>query len=54
MAFPAQKIFSGEIKNHLLMFLSKKSDAYAGQFEIATSIAKVRFYLHTHTCKDKP
>ena len=25
----AQKIFSGEIKSHLLMFLSKSSDAYA-------------------------
>jgi len=36
----AQKIFSGEIKNHLLMFLSKKSDAYQGQYDIANSIAK--------------
>ena len=40
--FTAQKIFSGEIKNHLLMFLSKKSDAYQGQYDIANSIAKVR------------
>jgi len=36
----AQKIFSGEIKNHLLMFLSKTSEAYKGQYEIAASIAK--------------
>jgi hypothetical protein len=39
--FSAQKIFSGEIKNHLLMFLSKKSEAYQGQYDIAASIAKV-------------
>ena len=39
--FSAQKIFSGEIKNHLLMFLSKKAEAYKGQYEIASSIAKV-------------
>ena len=40
--FTAQKIFSGEIKTPLLMFLSKKSDAYQGQYDIANSIAKVR------------
>ena len=28
----AQKIFSGEIKSHLLMFLSKSADAYAVSF----------------------
>lgn len=36
----AQKIFSGEIKSHLLMFLSKSSDAYAEQYAIATKLAK--------------
>merc|ERR1712242_503583 len=36
----AQKIFSGEIKSHLLMFLSKKSEDYADQHAIATKIAK--------------
>jgi len=36
----AQKIFSGEIKSHLLMFLSKKSDEYAGYKETAQTIAK--------------
>ena len=36
----AQKIFSGEIKSHLLMFLSKKSDEYATYKETAQTIAK--------------
>jgi len=36
----AQKIFSGELKNHLLMFLSYKSDEYKNQRETATKIAK--------------
>merc|ERR1712193_58337 len=36
----AQKIFSGEIKSHLLMFLSKGSDDYADQHAIAPKIAK--------------
>jgi len=36
----AQKIFSGEIKSHLLLFVSAKSDAYAGQVEVAKTIAK--------------
>jgi protein disulfide-isomerase A1 len=36
----AQKIFSGEIKSHLLMFLSKSADAYAEQHAIATKLAK--------------
>merc|ERR1712158_112408 len=36
----AQKIFSGEIKSHLLMFLSKGSDDYADQHAIATKLAK--------------
>merc|ERR1711910_161449 len=31
----AQKIFSGEIKSHLLMFLSKGSDEYKAQHETA-------------------
>ena len=36
----AQKIFSGEIKNHLLLFLSYKSDEYKTQSKTATKIAK--------------
>ena len=36
----AQKIFSGEIKSHLLMFLSKGSDEYAGYHATAAKIAK--------------
>ncbi len=36
----AQKIFSGEIKSHLLLFLSYKSDDYKGQAEWATELAK--------------
>jgi len=36
----AQKIFSGSIKSHLLLFVSYKSDDYAGQKEMASKIAK--------------
>ena len=36
----AQKIFSGEIKSHLLLFVSAKADEYAGQVEVASTIAK--------------
>jgi len=36
----AQKIFSGEIKSHLLLFVSAKADAYASQVEIAKTVAK--------------
>lgn len=36
----AQKIFSGEVKNHLLLFLSGKSDEFKSQVDMATSIAK--------------
>jgi len=36
----AQKIFSGEIKSHLLLFVSAKADAYASQVEIAQTVAK--------------
>ena len=36
----AQKIFSGEIKSHLLLFLSKKADEYKGQHETIATIAK--------------
>merc|ERR1712038_753564 len=36
----AQKIFSGEIKSHLLLFLSKKADEYKTQLETVTNIAK--------------
>merc|ERR1712121_357929 len=35
----AQKIFSGEIKSHLLLFVSAKADAYAGQVEVARAVA---------------
>lgn len=36
----AQKIFSGEIKSHLLLFISAKAEAFAGQVEIAKTVAK--------------
>jgi len=36
----AQKIFSGEIKSHLLMFLSAAAEDYAAKVEIARGIAK--------------
>jgi len=36
----AQKIFSGSIKSHLLLFVSYKSEDYAKQQEVASSIAK--------------
>jgi len=36
----AQKIFSGEIKNHILFFLSYKSDEYKTQSDLAREIAK--------------
>jgi len=36
----AQKIFSGAIKSHLLLFVSYKSDEYAAQKEMAAEIAK--------------
>jgi len=36
----AQKIFSGEIKSHLLLFVSAKADEYKSQVEIARTIAK--------------
>jgi protein disulfide-isomerase A1 len=36
----AQKIFSGEIKNHILFFHSFKSDEYESQANIAKEIAK--------------
>jgi len=36
----AQKIFSGAIKSHLLLFVSYKSDEYAAQKELASKIAK--------------
>jgi len=36
----APKIFGGEIKSHLLKFVSKKSDAFAGNLETFTNVAK--------------
>ena len=36
----AQKIFSGAIKSHLLLFVSYKSDDFAATKETAASIAK--------------
>jgi len=36
----AQKIFSGETRNHLLVFLSHGADAYADQKEVASTLAK--------------
>merc|ERR1712066_556197 len=36
----AQKIFSGEMKNHILFFLSYKADEYKAQSDLARDIAK--------------
>merc|ERR1712080_161904 len=36
----AQKIFSGDIKSHLLMFISATSEGYAAKVDIAREIAK--------------
>jgi len=36
----AQKIFSGEMKNHILFFLSYKADEYKAQSDLAREIAK--------------
>jgi protein disulfide-isomerase A1 len=36
----AQKIFSGDVKNHLLLFLSGKADDFKEKVEIASGIAK--------------
>jgi len=36
----AQKIFSGSIKSHLLLFVSYKSDEYSAQRDMAAAIAK--------------
>merc|ERR1712064_271852 len=35
----AQKIFSGEVKNHLLLFVSQTSDAFPAQKEMAAKVA---------------
>jgi len=37
----AQKIFSGEVKNHLLLFVSQKSDAFPAQKEMAAKVASI-------------
>merc|ERR1711981_1182083 len=37
----AQKIFSGEVKNHLLLFVSQKSDAFPAQKEMAAKVASL-------------
>merc|ERR1712112_476525 len=36
----AQKIFSGEVKSHLLLFLSATGEGYADQVEMVRGIAK--------------
>merc|ERR1719187_268979 len=38
----AQKIFSGEIKSHLLLFLSAKAEGYAEKVDMVRGIAKER------------
>jgi len=40
MGDTAQKIFSGEVKSHLLMFLSAASEEFAAKTDIARGIAK--------------
>jgi len=40
MGDTAQKIFSGEIKSHLLLFVSAKGDEYNAQVEVAKEVAK--------------
>jgi len=37
----AQKIFGGEVKNHLLLFVSQKSEAFPAQKEMAAKVAEL-------------
>jgi len=37
----AQKIFSGEVKNHLLLFVSQKSEAFPAQKAMAAKVAEL-------------
>jgi len=36
----ASKIFGGEVKNHILLFVSKKSDEFQSHFDVFKEVAQ--------------
>ena len=36
----ASKIFGGDVKNHMLLFVSKKADGFLSQYDVFKQVAK--------------